>query len=32
MTNEELLAWIFDIGPIVALAAAALWMIRRRLR
>jgi hypothetical protein len=32
MSNEEILAWVFDIGPIVAIALAAAWMIRRRLR
>ena len=32
MTNEELLMLLFDWGPIVALALATAWMIRRRLR
>jgi hypothetical protein len=32
MNNEELLATLFDWGYIIALAAAAACMIRRRLR
>jgi len=26
MTNDEILAWAWDIAPIVALALAAAWM------
>jgi hypothetical protein len=30
--NEELAGYLFDYGPIVALALLAGWMIRRRLK
>ena len=30
--NEEWAAYLFDYGPIVALALLAGWMIRRRLK
>jgi hypothetical protein len=32
MSNDEFLNLVFDIGPIIALAAAAAWMIKQRLR
>ena len=30
--NEEWVAYLFDYGPIAALALLAGWMIRRRLK